>query len=270
MADGNHTTAIDGHRTSAADAFGAVPCSLHIDGTAVNDDAVIGTQTVQRSAIYINLHTGTDANIIVTADAASTLGKNVQLSLAAEDDLSFTEERRLLVLLVNHDVIGAVLQAVGRAVGENHIQRFAALVVDGSTIGIGNLSAIQQDLEALVAVELQRTVDGLSADNELHRSRHVHDRDMGAIGLYYHTRNRPVYGNRLTVKIDMDDLVPGTVFHIVVVGRVILVGHRDVGSLAQVAVIHLDADWLHLVLGDDVLQVGVITLARCQGKCHCG
>ena len=94
---------------------------------------------------------------------------------------------------------------------------------------IGNIGAVEQNLETLVAIELQGAVSGLTADHELYRARHIHYRDVVTIGLHCNARNRAGHHRRLAAKIDIDDLVPLGVLNIVVIGRVVLVGHGHIG-----------------------------------------
>ena len=168
--EGDEAAAIDGHHAAAAHTLGAITAGHHIDDTAVHDDAVVGTQAVERAALDIQTHTGTDADVVIATDAATPLGKDIETPLAAENHLSLAEEGRLLVLLPYHNIVAAVLQAVVRAVGQHNIHRLAALVVDGSTVGVGDIGTVEQYLEALVAVELQRPVGGMAADDEFHRT----------------------------------------------------------------------------------------------------
>ena len=86
---------------------------------------------------------------------------------------------------------------------------------------------------------------------------------MGAIGLYCHTRYAIGHSDTpIDVEVDINDLVPRTVLHIVVIGRIILIGNRHIGCLAQGAEVQLNLDGLGLVLGNDVTEVGVVVLAR--------
>ena len=87
---------------------------------------------------------------------------------------------------------------------------------------------------------------------------------MGTTGLYHHTGNRAADCNSLAVEGDVDDLVPRAVFHIVVVGRVILVGDRDIGSLVKGREVQLDGGGLDQILGDDVVHIAVVVHTRCQ------
>ena len=155
IVDGNQAATVHLHLATAAHALGADTGSHNIDHAAIDDDAVVGAQAVKGRAVDIDSHARADADVVVAADAAASHGNNTQLAMTTEDNLSLAKEGRLLVLLIDHGIVLAVLQTVDRAVGQHDIERLAALVVDGGAVGVGDFGAVEQHLEALVAVELE-------------------------------------------------------------------------------------------------------------------
>ena len=233
MADGNETAAVDSHHTAATHTLGTSAGCLHVDDTSIDDDAVVGTQAVKSHAVDVDFHTGTHTDVVVTADASTPLSNHTKFTLTAEDNLSLAEECGFLVFLLDHDIVGTILQAINRAVSQHEIHGLATLIVDGSTARIGDFSVVEHDLEALVSVKFQRAISGLTTHLKLHRARHIHYCDMIATGLHNHTWNSTRHHRSLTAKSDTDDLVPSSILHIVVIGRVSLVSDRHVRCLGQ-------------------------------------
>ena len=60
----------------------------------------------------MDFNTRPHTDIVIAADTATPHSIDLERALTAEDNLSLAEERCLLVLVINHDVVSAIDQMV--------------------------------------------------------------------------------------------------------------------------------------------------------------
>ena len=162
---------------------------------------------------------------------------------------------------------GTIGQGAGGAVGQHDVARFAALAIDGSSGGVGDIHSAESDAIFVEAVDFERAIGGAAAQDVVHMPLGRGDGDMRAVGFHHHAAHRSGDRGGVAVVVDGDGAGEVGVFHIVVEKLVSLIGHRFVGGLGECAVVPLD---VHVgqcfVFGYHLVEVGVVLLASCGGQ----
>ena len=215
--DDGGAAASDVNQAVTVETLSAIGSNFHVDDSALDIDIVLGLDTMATSAVQVQFGTRAHHHIVIAVDATLTRAVDVELALAADQDLALTEECRLLVLAFNHVVNLTVAQGVDGAFLEYHIQRLAALVVDGGAMGIGDVRAIEQQLELALAVELERTVGRAARDDVAHTPGGAGDGHMGTLDGDKGRGRFTGHGSRVSIKVDVHGRAPGGVLDIVAI-----------------------------------------------------
>ena len=212
-----------------------------VQGAVGEPDVVVGLDAVTgaRAGRYGDVGAGEQAHVIVRGNAAFPLGiigRYGELvgaaGRAAEDELALGEEDGFHVFVAAGGVAGA--GTIGQGVGAFNIDKgtFAALVVNGGAVGVGEGEAAQPEGLLFLAVQLETAVGRAAAELVNHILRAgVGEGYPGAVGLYVQFVCKglvPAYGGAAAIVGDahqVREIVLGK-------GVVLVVFHLGRGDLA--------------------------------------
>ena len=160
------------------DALGGCSRYLDVHDTAVDEDAVVGLQTVVGSRLGIEVDALADDDVVGRVDGVVVVAVDGERAVAANEQLTLAVEGALLV-------VGFRRGAVGQLVVAFHDEECALLAqqVQCRRVGVGDVGSAELHLVLLVARDGQRAVGGRAADHVADALRlAVVGRDVGPVG----------------------------------------------------------------------------------------
>lgn len=177
-----------------------------------------------------------EEDIVVRADAMLVVATDGEAAAATEEELTLAEEASLLVFVIRRVGVG---RRIGKAVGRPALDvdegALAALDVDSGTACAGYVYATERELKLLFAVNLERAVGCLAAQDILNGLGGRGDSDVGAIGSDLDAVSLARDGGRRAVVRDVysagESRVLDEVVGVVIFGR--RIGHVGVVGLGE-------------------------------------
>ena len=211
--DGCDSSTVNLYQSVAAQSLAGSSGCFYVDDSTFYIDGIISLDGVASGGFYVDVVARTEQYVIVAPDARLAVGIDVERALAREEHLAFAEEAGFHVFIIRGiAVFGAVGKSVLRAVCQDDVASLLALDVDGGSIGVGDVYAIQVEFKLIVAINLEETIGSGSAHvvaNLL--CRRFHD-DIGPVDGYRYAIHTSRSGSRRTIEGNIHFVFEAVVF----------------------------------------------------------
>ena len=104
---------------------------------------------------YIDVGASAEADVVVANNTMFFVSCYFQRTFAVEDQLTFTKEGTLLVLIIRRVVAAAIYQTVAGAISQSNKHAFATLYIDGCPRRVGQRYPIQSKVKLFLAIYLE-------------------------------------------------------------------------------------------------------------------
>ena len=211
--DGCGSAAVNLHQSVAAQSLAGSSGCFHVDDSTFYIKGIISLDGVTGGSLHVDIVARTEQHVIVASDARLAVGVNIKRALAREEHLAFAEEAGLHVFIIRGiAVFGAVGKGILRAVCQDDVASLLALDVDGGSIGVGDVYAIQVEFKLIVAINLEETIGGGSAHVVANLLCRGIDDDIGTIDGNRYAIHTSRSGSRRTIEGNIHFVVEAVVF----------------------------------------------------------
>ncbi len=164
--DGDSPSAVYLHQSVAAQALACCGGSLHVYHSTFYIYGIVALDGIAGRGFHIDIVAGTEHHVVVAAYACLAVSIDPERTAAGEEHFALAEEAGFHVLVVGLVGIGRTVgEGVGRSVGKHNVAALLALDVNGRTVRVCYVSAVQLQLKLVVAVDFEKTVGCDAAHN---------------------------------------------------------------------------------------------------------